>query len=69
MVTQPCSIGTNSLTITIADDDRAQIEVDTLLSQLNQNLDALRSDFTQHQAELEGAIDQAAANRNREIDS
>lgn len=62
-------VGHDSLTLTIPDDQNAQREVDTAVSQLNQNLDTLRAEYERAKPQLEQTIQQAAQARKSQIAS
>jgi hypothetical protein len=63
------SIGRDALTLTIPDDERAQSEVDTFVSQVSQNLDGLRAEYEQSKPQLQQAINSAADRRKAQIDA
>jgi hypothetical protein len=64
-----CAVQMDTLTLTIPDNDKAQGDVDMFVSQLNQNLDTLRSDFQKLKPQLEQEISQAAERRKQKINA
>jgi hypothetical protein len=61
------TLGNESLTFTISDDANADREVKTVVDQLTQNLERLRSEYEQAKPQLEATIQQAASSRKAEI--
>ncbi|MGO9768961.1 MAG: hypothetical protein ACLPSW_05285 [Roseiarcus sp.] len=60
-------IGHQQLVLTLPDDDAAEGAVQTFISQANQNLDVLRSEYEQAKSQLEQAVQQAAERRKAQI--
>lgn len=69
VIMQRISIGAQSLTLTIADDQNAQREVDTVVTQLTQNLDTLRAEYERAKPQLDQTIQNAANTRKAQIAS
>lgn len=67
VIMQRINIGQDSLTLTIADDQNAQREVDTVVTQLTQNLDTIRAEYEQAKPQLDQTIQQAANSRKNQI--
>ncbi|WP_162827027.1 hypothetical protein [Pseudolabrys taiwanensis] len=67
VIMQRISIGRDSLKFTIPDDQNAQREVDTVMTQLNQNLDKIRAEYEQAKPQLGQTIQQMADSRKAQI--
>jgi hypothetical protein len=64
---QAAEIRAQQLVITLPDDDSTERQVQTFVSQLHQNLDALRAEYEQAKPQLEQAVQQAADRRRAQI--
>jgi hypothetical protein len=67
MMSHAVDVGQNSISFTIADDDRADGEVTDICKTIQGNLDQLRQDYQQYKPQLEEAVSHAAERRKAEI--
>jgi hypothetical protein len=67
MMSNAVDVGQNSISFTIADDDRADGEVTDICKTIQGNLDQLRHDYQQYKPQLEKVVSQAAERRKAEI--
>lgn len=63
------TIGRNTLTISVTDDDRAEAEVQNFKQMVEANLQTLRTEYERNRPQLEQAIQQAASQRKAQIEA
>lgn len=68
IISNAVEIRRNALTVTVGDDDNAQREVDTFVSQVNQNIDTLRTESAQAKTQLLEMLRQVAQARKEQIE-
>ncbi|QOG21732.1 hypothetical protein [Bradyrhizobium sp. SEMIA] len=69
LLNQRATIGRNSLTIAVADDDRAESEVQDFKNTVEGNLRILRTEYERAKPQMEQTIQRAASQRKAQIDA
>jgi ribosomal protein S21 len=63
------TIGHNTLTVSVADDERAESAVQDFKRMVEGNLHSLRAEYERNKPQLEQTIQQAATHRKAQIDA